>query len=216
MPRGGQKHPDIVPIHAAGAGNRSPPVFRTTTKFGAGERCIIERRHDTILYRYISILSSSEIKTYRYVCCREGYGGGSKSMATIIDLTAELSKLTLLRSRTPQTTSADRQDSSRSLAEYRDGAIFATKFTGSGGWERHRKGEEIVYILDGDTTVHLMAEGGPETLELRAGMIAIVPQGVWHRFDAPEGVALMTVTPQPTDHPPVHVEDPRTLEAQPA
>ena len=132
-------------------------------------------------------------------------------MATIIDLTAELSKLKMLRGRTPQTTRAERQGSSRSVAEYRDGAIFTTKFTGEGGWERHRNGEEVVYIIDGDTTVHLMTEGGPEILELRAGMIAIVPQAAWHRFSSPNGVTLMTVTPQPTDHPPVHVEDPRTL-----
>jgi hypothetical protein len=46
--------------------------------------------------------------------------------------------------------------------------------------------------------------------------MAIVPQGVWHRFEVPEGITLMTVTPQPTDHPPVHVEDPRTLEPRPA
>lgn len=136
-------------------------------------------------------------------------------MTTIIDLTAELAKLRMLHDRTPQTTRAERQGSSRNVAPYRDGAIFTTRFAGEGGWERHRQGDEIVHILDGETTVHLMTEAGPETLELRAGMIAIVPQGAWHRFSSP-GVTLMTVTPQPTDHPAVHVEDPRTLEAQPA
>jgi mannose-6-phosphate isomerase-like protein (cupin superfamily) len=60
--------------------------------------------------------------------------------------------------------------------------------------------------------VHLMTDSGSETVELHAGMIAIVPQGAWHRFSSPGGVTLMTVTPQPTDHPPVHVEDPRTLD----
>jgi len=131
-------------------------------------------------------------------------------MATVIDLTGELATLTTLVGRTPQTTRAERQDSSHNIGGYRDGAIFVTKFSGEGAWERHRNGEEIVHILDGETTVHLMTEAGPETLELRAGMIAIVPQGAWHRFSSP-GVTLMTVTPQPTDHPAVHVEDPRTL-----
>jgi hypothetical protein len=42
-----------------------------------------------------------------------------------------------------------------------------------------------------------------------------VVSGVWHRFSSPGGLTLMTVTPQPTDHPPVHVDDPRTLESQP-
>lgn len=137
-------------------------------------------------------------------------------MTTVIDLTAELAKTTMLRNRTPQTTRAERQGSSRNIARYRDGAIFVSSFAGEGGWERHRNGEEIVHILDGDTTLHLITADGPETLKLNAGMMAIVPQGTWHRFAAPQGVTVMTVTPQPTDHPEVHVEDPRTLEAQPA
>jgi mannose-6-phosphate isomerase-like protein (cupin superfamily) len=136
-------------------------------------------------------------------------------MTILIDLNGELANLKMLPNRTPQTTSAERQGSSQRLAEYRDGAIFTTKFAGEGAWERHRNGEEIVHILEGATIVHLMTEAGPETLELRAGMIAIVPQGAWHRFSSP-GVTLMTVTPQPTDHPEIHVEDPRTLDLQPA
>jgi mannose-6-phosphate isomerase-like protein (cupin superfamily) len=133
-------------------------------------------------------------------------------MATLIDLNTELAKLKMLRERTPQTTRAERQGSSAQLTPYRDGAIFTTKFAGEGAWERHRNGEEIVHILDGETMVHLMTDSGSETVELHAGMIAIVPQGAWHRFSSPGGVTLMTVTPQPTDHPPVHVEDPRTLD----
>jgi uncharacterized cupin superfamily protein len=136
-------------------------------------------------------------------------------MAAVIDLTAELGKTTMLRDRTPDTPRAERQGSSRNIAAYRDGAIFASKFAGSGGWERHRKGDEFVHIIDGAATLHLLTEDGPEALALHAGMIAIVPQGVWHRFDAPIGVTLMTATPQPTDHPAVHVEDPRTLDRQP-
>jgi mannose-6-phosphate isomerase-like protein (cupin superfamily) len=135
-----------------------------------------------------------------------------KNVATVIDLNAELAKTTMLRGRTPQTTRAEREGSSRNIAKYRDGAIFASSFAGEGAWERHRNGEEVVYILDGDTTLRLMTEHGPETLTLNAGMIAIVPQSAWHRFSSPKGVTLMTVTPQPTDHPPVHVDDPRTLD----
>ena len=133
-------------------------------------------------------------------------------MATLIDLNAELAKLTMLRGRTPQTARAERQGSSAQLAPYRDGAIFTTKFSGEGGWERHRNGDELVHIIDGAATLYLMTEEGPQALALSAGMIAIVPRGTWHRFESPGGVTLMTATPQPTDHPPVHVEDPRTLE----
>jgi len=133
-------------------------------------------------------------------------------MATLFDLNAELAKLKMLHDRTPQTTRAERQGSSAQLTPYRDGAIFTTKFAGQGGWERHRNGDELVHILDGAATLHLMTDDGPQALTLGPGMIAVVPQGVWHRFDSPDGVSLMTATPQPTDHPPVHVEDPRTLD----
>jgi quercetin dioxygenase-like cupin family protein len=135
-------------------------------------------------------------------------------MPTVIDLNAELTKLKMAENRTPDMARAERAGSVGEVAPYRDGAVFASKFAGSGGWERHRVGDELVHIIDGAATLHLMTEQGPQTLELRAGMIAIVPQGIWHRFDAARGVTMMTVTPQPTDHPAVHVEDPRTLEAQ--
>jgi mannose-6-phosphate isomerase-like protein (cupin superfamily) len=135
-----------------------------------------------------------------------------KDMATVIDLNAELAKLTMLQGRTPQTTRAERAGSAAQVAPYRDGAIFTAKFSGEGAWERHRNGDELVHIIDGAATLHLMSEQGPETVELRAGMIAVVPQGSWHRFDSPKGVTLMTATPQPSDHPPVHVDDPRTLD----
>jgi hypothetical protein len=34
-------------------------------------------------------------------------------------------------------------------------------------------------------------------LSLSSGMMAIVPQNTWHQFDAPDGVSVMTATPQP-------------------
>ena len=35
--------------------------------------------------------------------------------------------------------------------------------------------------------------------ELGAGEMIVVPANTWHRFET-DGVKLMTVTPQPTDH----------------
>jgi mannose-6-phosphate isomerase-like protein (cupin superfamily) len=138
-------------------------------------------------------------------------------MTTVIDLTAELAKSTLLRGRTPQTTSAERGSSSARLAPYRDGALFTSKFSGKGAWERHLKGDELVHILDGSATLDIVAgDGPPQSFSLRAGMMAIVPQGAWHRFISSDGVTLMTATPLPTDHIRLDVDDPRTVETQPA
>ena len=50
---------------------------------------------------------------------------------SIIDLNAELAKLTMFR-RTPQSTVEDRKGSGARLASYRDGALFTTKFAGKG------------------------------------------------------------------------------------
>jgi mannose-6-phosphate isomerase-like protein (cupin superfamily) len=131
---------------------------------------------------------------------------------TILDLNAEFAKLSMLRGRTPETPAADREDAFAKLARYRDGAIFTAKFAGDGAWERHPNGDEIVQIVDGATTLHFIAEDRLQSLHLKAGMVAIVPQNTWHRFESPDGVSLMTATPQPTEHLTVAVDDPRTVE----
>jgi mannose-6-phosphate isomerase-like protein (cupin superfamily) len=136
-------------------------------------------------------------------------------MTTVIDLPAELAKLTMLQGRTPQTTSADRMGFSAQLAPYGDGALFTTKFSGKGAWERHMKGDELVHVLDGSTTLDIVTgDGPPQSLALRAGMVAVVPQDAWHRFRSSEGVTVMTATPLPTDHIRIDIDDPRTVEPQ--
>ena len=59
---------------------------------------------------------------------------------------------------------------------------------------------------------HLMTAEGKQSVTLNAGMMVVVPQNTWHQFEAPDGVCVMTATPQPTEHLRVDVEDPRTAE----
>lgn len=136
-------------------------------------------------------------------------------MLTILDLNAAFAKLNMLRGRTPQTTEAERKASGgfATLAPFRDGNLFTARFAGDGAWERHPNGDELVQVVEGAATLHLMTEDGPQSHALKAGMLVIVPQGVWHRFAAPLGVTLMTATPKPTEHLTVDVADPRTLSA---
>jgi mannose-6-phosphate isomerase-like protein (cupin superfamily) len=135
------------------------------------------------------------------------------NVITIIDVKAELAKLSLLRGRTPQMTETERRGTGAfaTLAPFRDGNIFCAKFAGAGAWERHPNGDELVQIVAGATTLHFMTAEGLQSFALGAGMIVIVPQGTWHRFVSPDGVTLMTATPKPTEHLTVDVEDPRTL-----
>jgi hypothetical protein len=45
-------------------------------------------------------------------------------------------------------------------------------------------------------------------------MIAVIPQGVWHRLQSSEGATQVTATPFPGEHIAVDVDDPRTVEGQ--
>ena len=135
---------------------------------------------------------------------------------SIIDLNAELAKLTMFRDRTPRSTMADRKGSGARLAPYRDGGLFVTKFAGKGHWEAHLPGDELIYILDGTATLEIVCDDGPaKSFTLNAGMIAVNPQGAWHRFHSSEGVTLMTATPSPSEVIELDVDDPRTVERKP-
>jgi mannose-6-phosphate isomerase-like protein (cupin superfamily) len=132
-------------------------------------------------------------------------------MTRVIDLNNEFAKLTMLDGRTPTTTATERGQAISRLLPYRDGAVFAAKFSGKGAWERHPQGDEIVHIVEGKTTLHLITAEGRQSLALKAGMLVVVPQNAWHQFEAPDGVSLMTTTPQPTENLEVDVDDPRTV-----
>ena len=134
------------------------------------------------------------------------------SLPTIVDLNAELAKLTMFRGLTPLTKRAERRGSATLLGPYRDGILFAGKNAGTSHWEE-RPEDELVHVLDGTKTPDVVCDDGPaKSFFVGAGMIAIVPQGAWHRFEAPDGVTLMTTTPQPTQHLTFAIDDPRTLD----
>ena len=112
-----------------------------------------------------------------------------------------------MRGRSPDTSEEEASAAFVTLANYRDGGIFAGSFQGESNWERHSKGDELVQVLAGTTTLTILTEDGAQELQLTAGMLTVVSQGCWHRFRAPDGVTVMTVTPQPTEH--STAEDPR-------
>ncbi len=142
--------------------------------------------------------------------------GNTTRPPSIIDLHAELAKLTMFRGRTPRSTMVDRKGSSARLASYRDGILSITKFAGKGHWESHLAGDELIHILDGTATLEMLGEDGPQSIALRAGMVAINPQGAWHRFSSADGVTLLAVTPSPSEVIDLDVDDPRQVERKPA
>jgi mannose-6-phosphate isomerase-like protein (cupin superfamily) len=107
--------------------------------------------------------------------------------------------LTFLADRAP-TTTRESASAFAQLAPYRDGGIFVGHWAGISEWERHTVGDEIVLVLDGDTTIFFATEHGERSAELGAGELVVVPRGTWHRFETAVSVKLLSVTPQPTDH----------------
>jgi len=128
-------------------------------------------------------------------------------MVKAVHIETELAKLTVLRDRTPDTPLEEEDKAFATLADLGDGGVFAGSFDGESPWERHTKGDELVHILAGETRLTLLSDAGPQELVMTAGMLTVVPQGCWHRFHAPGGVTVLTVTPQPTEH--STAEDPR-------
>jgi mannose-6-phosphate isomerase-like protein (cupin superfamily) len=86
------------------------------------------------------------------------------------------------------------------VADYRDGAVFVGRWAGVSGWERHPVGDEVVMVLDGTTTL-VLADGGRERAQtMFRNELIVVPRGRWHRFETPETVTVLTVSPEPTEH----------------
>ena len=121
-------------------------------------------------------------------------------MVKAVDIQNELAKHPMLRGRRPDTPDDQTAAAFATLAGFREGGIFAGSFQGRSPWERHPNGDELVQILDGAATVTVLTEDGPQVLDMKAGMLTVVPRNCWHRFDAPDGVTVMTKTPQPTFH----------------
>ena len=112
------------------------------------------------------------------------------------DVPKELSKLTMMMGRRPDSPHEDSEGHFASLGNFNGAALAVGGFQGGGCWERHTKGEELVQVIDGEADLVIMGEKGPERVKLSKGQIAVVPPGLWHRFEAPKGLTLLAATQQ--------------------
>ena len=106
-------------------------------------------------------------------------------MPNIIDLDAERAKLTMFRRATPHSTRAERKGSVARLARLsRRAASWRSSPPGPSHWETpsHRVTSWFTFST-GSTTLEIVCDDGPpKSFALGAGMIAVIPQGAWHRF----------------------------------
>ena len=111
-----------------------------------------------------------------------------------------IAELTFLPDRTPTVEAERSAEAFRRLSAYRDGAIFVGHWAGASEWERHTVGDEIVMVVEGATTIFFLDGDSEHSATLRSGELVVVPCGTWHRFETPQEVKVLSVTPQPTDH----------------
>ena len=119
---------------------------------------------------------------------------------SVVDIHAAFASLSGFKDRSPVSAGPAFDAAFDKLTTTETGAVFAAKFQGTSAWERHPNGDELVQIVDGSARVTIMHEGNENVFEMSAGMLTIVPRGSWHRFEAPDGVKVMTMTPLPTEH----------------
>ena len=75
------------------------------------------------------------------------------------------------------------------LSRYRFDAAWPT-------WERHPAGDEIVYLLSGDTLLLLDTEEGEITMHLsEPGSYVIIPRNTWHTARPNAPTEMLFITP---------------------
>lgn len=121
-------------------------------------------------------------------------------MLKAVDIREAIAALPVLRDRRPQTQEAEAAAAFAVLADTGRYSVFAGSFEGESAWERHPNGDELVQVVAGGTRLTVLAPEGESVLDMQAGMVTIVPQGCWHKFHAPGGVSVLTMTPPPTEH----------------
>ena len=119
-------------------------------------------------------------------------------VTSVIELAKEFGKLEFYADRMPNSTAEDLARAFAKLDDYRDGGIFIGHYAGNSEWERHPNGDEVVCVVEGETTLVFLQE---EEIahKLSSGMLIVVPKGIWHRFETPVGVKILSITPQPTE-----------------
>lgn len=74
-------------------------------------------------------------------------------------------------------------------------------FKGRPPWELHGEGDELLFILAGESDLTVLEGSGRSVHRLSAGHLAIVPRGHWHSNNAPDGVTMLWITPsEGNDH----------------
>lgn len=76
-----------------------------------------------------------------------------------------------------------------------DCALGLGRYVGLSPWERHRNGDELLYVVDGEVEMTLLTAGGDERVTLGAGSLTVVPKDHWHQLSAAGGASVFFASP---------------------
>ena len=66
-------------------------------------------------------------------------------------------------------------------------------------WERHLGADEMIYVMDGETDIVTLTDGGPVESTIHAGSLFVCPEGLWHRLTPRPFVSAFYLTPSRTE-----------------
>ena len=66
-------------------------------------------------------------------------------------------------------------------------------------WERHLGSDEMIYVIDGETDIVTLTDGGPVESTIHKGSLFVCPDGLWHRLTPRPFVSAFYLTPSRTE-----------------
>ncbi|MGB8684871.1 MAG: cupin domain-containing protein [Candidatus Binatus sp.] len=87
------------------------------------------------------------------------------------------------------------QMSMRFLDSMNNHLLVASRGDKRTNWERHFGSDEMIYVMDGETDVVTLTDGGPVESTIHAGSLFVCPEGLWHRLTPRPFVSAFYLTP---------------------
>ncbi len=89
--------------------------------------------------------------------------------------------------------------SMRFLDSMKDHTLIVSRGNRRTNWERHFGADEMIYVMDGETDIVTLTDGGLVESTIHAGSMFICPEGLWHRLTPRPFVSAFYLTPSRTE-----------------
>ncbi len=82
----------------------------------------------------------------------------------------------------------------KTLGTFNGCVVGMIHYSGEIAWERHSHGDELLYILDGETELTALTSEGRISVCAAAGDLIEIPEGLWHSQVTLAPVKLLFIT----------------------